>query len=182
MNDADVLKKYLSDGEEVLWSKRPDYRIFNKYDLFSVPLCILIFGGILLFFCAYIFARFADNPAAAMYTAVSWLLVFIFTFYFLFGRFPVRKKRRSREIYCVTNKRAIVVTELKHENIESVGLSDAAVVVKGDSVCFTEENAAAELFYNLGLDIFIENSPKRGVIFRGIKDSSELLNIVKENQ
>lgn len=175
------LKKHITDDEKILWAKKPTYGLFNKYDLFSVPLSLFFFGGISLKFTLFLYVSFLNNPASAFYFLTAGLLVYIISFYFILGRFLYRKKRRSRELYAITNKRALILTCLAGEELRQVNLKEAKVFVKSKNIYFDcEKNTAAELFYNFGLDVFFKIRPKRTFVFLKTENPEELVKKISE--
>ena len=174
-----AIKKYLTDGEEILWEEKPTYPLINKYDLLCIPLTLLLFGGISFLFTAYLYAQFCQSPGIAFYFLTAGLLIYIISFYFCFGRFLYRKKRRSRETYVVTNKRALVLTDIGDFGAEYVLLSEAKVRIFKNSIFFSEENISSEVFYSLGLDALLKLRPKRAVVFRNLKNLDVVIEILK---
>ena len=178
----DNFKKHLTEGEEVIWFKKASYKLFNLYDLLTIPITVFFFGSVSLIFSLYLYIQFKTNPALLMFYFTAGLLVYILSFYFIIGRFLYRKKRRQRETYILTNKRAVVFTELIEERIEEINLKEAYITHSKTDVRFTNEFSASEIFYNLGLDALIKARPKRCIAFRGLDDTASLLALINADK
>lgn len=170
------------EGEEVIWSQKANYKLFNLYDLLTIPLTVFFFGTISLIFSLYLYLQFKTNPALLMFYFTAGLLVYILSFYFIVGRFLYRKKRRLRETYILTNKRAIVYSELIDERIEEIALTDAHITHSKNDLRFTSEFLASEIFYNLGLDALIKARPKRCIAFRGLEDTASVVALINADK
>ena len=180
----DTLKKHLTSGEKILWQKKPMYRILNKYDLLSVPLTLLFFGGISFWFTLFLYTCYVNNSGSAFYFLTAGLLVYIISFYFIFGRFLYRKKRRSKELYVITNKRALILTELVYDELEEAALDKKNIKISGKSIYFgAPKSLSSALFYNLGADVFLKMRPERDFVFLNIDEPEKLLSeIFKEGE
>ncbi len=174
------IKKHLTDGEEVIWSKKADYRILDKCDILSIPLTLFVFGGISVIFSFYLYVHFMQNPGTAFYFLTAGLLIYVLSFYFILGRFFYRRKRRSKEQYYITNKRIIILTDLVYTEIEDVLIKDAQITQAKNKLIFGDQNFASDLFYNLGLDALLKMRPKRTIKYYGIENSNEVLNIIEK--
>ena len=172
------IKKHLTDSEKVLWSKKADYKLLDNCDILSIPLTLIVFGGISVIFSFYLYVHFMQNPGTAFYFLTAGLLIYVLSFYFILGRFFYRKKRRSKEQYYITNKRIILLTDLVYSEIEYVLVKDAHITQVKNDLIFGNQNLASDLFYNLGLDALLKMRPKRTIKFCGIKNPDEALNII----
>lgn len=175
----DLIKKHLTDNENIIWSHSPNYRLLNKYDILSIPLTLFSFGGISVMFTLYLYLQFKVNPGAAFYFLSAGLLVYVISFYFILGRFFYRRKRRTRERYVLTEKRAIIITDLVNDEVRSVFLENTDIKIVGKSIFFGEENPLSELFYNLGLDAVLKFRPKNAITFRGIENPEEIYKLIQ---
>lgn len=177
----DEIKKHLTDGEEILWYEKAHYSVLSKYELLCIPLTLLIFGGFSLLFTLNLYMRFLENPGLAFYFLTAGLLVYIVSFYFLIGRFLYAKKRRNNETYVLTNKRALVVTDVLDLQIVEIRLSDAKIREAKNTVYFSDENPSVEIFYALGLDALLKMRPKKSVVFKKIKDAQKVVAIAQDS-
>ena len=98
------IRAHLLPGENLLWSGRPDPAVtFSAPDVFLVPFS-LIWAGFALFW------ELGVIVSGAPPLFVLWGIPFVVMgLYFVFGRFIVKKRRKLRTAYGVTDRRAIVV-------------------------------------------------------------------------
>lgn len=94
-----VLAGHLLPGERILWTGRPDpSKLFSPADKFLIPFS-LFFAGFAVFWT--ILALTSGSPFFAL-----WGLPFVVVgLHLLFGRFLLKRSRRKRTTYAVTNKR-----------------------------------------------------------------------------
>ena len=175
------IKKHLQSGEEILWSGRPHYSLINKYDLLCIPLTLFIFGSFSLLFSLYLYTQFIKNPGIASYFLTAGLFVYIISFYFLIGRFFFAKLRRNRETYVLTNKRALIFTDISDGHIDDTEFVRNKYLKVKNSIYFTSENPSVEIFYTLGLDALLKMRPKRCVAFRNLEDVEKVLGIINDS-
>jgi len=84
------IEKYLLKEENVLWYGKSDIKkLFDKRDIFFVPLSIVV--GILIL-------RYQADT-----------LFLLFSFYLIIGRFIVKIRHKSKVIYVLTNKRILII-------------------------------------------------------------------------
>jgi hypothetical protein len=112
----------LEPGEQLLWSGRPDYqRWFYPLDVLLVSFSVL-WGG---------FAIFWETLALSSHTARDsvifplWGIPFVVMgLYLMVGRFFVRRWRRRRTIYALSDQRAFAITPAwpRGERVTSVWL------------------------------------------------------------
>lgn len=172
------IKKHLLDNEEILWQSKPGDKIFSKYDILTIPLTLILFGGISLLFTLFLITQIKINPAIGFYFLICGLLIYVISFFFIFGRFPYRKKRRKTTRYLLTNKRALIFED-NGDDYESCILEKAMPKAVGKDIYFTEKNTSSEIFYNLGLDVFIKNKPQKVFVFFAQENPSEILDLIK---
>lgn len=97
------LQPYLRANEQVLWSGRPDPEVrFAPADVFMVPFGLL-WGAFTLFFEVSLIA----NHAPLFFTLSGVPLVAV-GLYMVLGRFMVKRHRKLRTTYAVTNQRALI--------------------------------------------------------------------------
>lgn len=149
-----IINKELLPGEKVLWSGRPQQGIvFRKMDALLIPFS-LFWGGFAIFWevNALLILTETTDPIALVFPLFGIPFVLI-GLYIIFGRFMVDAKARSKTIYGLTNKRAIVVSGLFSKKVKSVDLnrlSDVSLNEKSDglgTVLLGPESPFSNLMY-----------------------------------
>lgn len=145
----------LRRGEQLLWVGHPDPRVrFTGADAFLVPFSVL-WGG---------FAVVWEVTAITTVRQplfIIWGIPFVLLgLYFVFGRFIMKKRRKTATIYALTNLRAIVCTgERSVADSPVVGIPtkvDRSRDRRHVSVTFGQQGLGGLLgmYQNTGLDFF----------------------------
>ena len=110
----DTIRPALLDGEQVVWAARPDpRRHFCAADVLLIP-----FFGVLA--VVGIAGMFATNFGAI---GVVYSLVFVaFSLYLSVGRLFVRRWRKQRTIYALTDRRALILTHNRRRGASTVAM------------------------------------------------------------
>lgn len=175
MTTQEIINKYLKH-EQILFCGKPDKTpTFNKADIFMIPFT-LIFGGAFIIY-AIISAIMMIAGQGIMFSLLG-LTCLILGIYFIFLRLWYRKKRISRQIYFVTEKRVFAFDTLRDDVIFDVLLEDVDVYSGDKSIILGETNAIGDFIYNLGLDIFFRKFAKETPAFRYIDNLSEVAKII----
>ncbi len=108
------IQSELQDGEQLLWQGKPNpNRLLSKYDIFMVPFSILWFGAVL-----FGFIKTRDN---GFFPFDIMLLFFcIVGAYITIGRFLLKRSRRKKTIYLLTDKRAVEIFAASRRKVKSV--------------------------------------------------------------
>ncbi|KQQ80903.1 hypothetical protein [Arthrobacter sp. Leaf137] len=94
----------LRQGEKLLWVGQPDPQVrFTGADAFLVPFSIL-WGVFAIFWEFMVVTTVKQQPFFALW-GIPFVLVGL---YFIFGRFIVKKRRKLRTVYGLSDRRAIV--------------------------------------------------------------------------
>lgn len=95
----------LLTGETLLWQGKPDPRkLFMPADAFLVPFYVLTFA------LAIVFTVAAIGTGAPTFVLATLSVVLVVGAYLTVGRFLVKTIRKTRTIYAVTDRRAIIHT------------------------------------------------------------------------
>lgn len=174
---SDLNKGFL-DNEKIIWSKEASTRFFSRLDILSIPLTLIVFGGISTVFSLYLYASFSKNPGLLMYFFVAGFAIYLVSFYFIIGRFFYRKSRAKKESYIITDKNIMIADS--NEVIVSSPLDRAVPFVRGKEICFSSEDMFSMLFYNLGADALLKLRPKRALVFSDIYNTDEIIKIIED--
>ena len=126
----DELRSHLDSGEKLLWAGRPAQGI-----VLTTPRdwSVSAFGVVWLGFAVYnIWPTKAPDPLKspvpfAMFVATGLLSIGI-GIYALIGRFFVDRLYRSRLIYGITDRRAIIISGLRRRSVQSIYLSSLSTL------------------------------------------------------
>ena len=123
----DELSSYLDPGEKLLWAGRPAQGIvFTPLDWYFIPFSVIWFGIVL-----YIFWQGATTNPEPMSAVGSVLFVGI-GIYLLVGRFFADAFYRSRLVYGVTDRRAIIASGILQRSLQSIDLSSLSGLKRED--------------------------------------------------
>ena len=123
----DELSAYLDPGEKLLWTGRPVHGIvFTPLDWYFIPFSVVWFGIVL-----YIFWQGATANPEPMSALVGVLFVGI-GIYLLVGRFFADAFYRSRLVYGVTDRRAIIASGILQRSLQSIDLSSLSGLKRED--------------------------------------------------
>jgi hypothetical protein len=213
MTDNNVFKNDLLEGEKILWTGRPETSvIFTFEDIVIVPLSIfvsyiLIIPWALIPFLTGISVE--SNPALLipvgtriqvgldavlsgnlnkdLFMLLIGLLLILFSFFMIFGRFLWKAYRKTKTWYAVTDKRVLILTKvfgkrIRMKNIDKVLKMRVSVGKKGmGNINFEGTWGYISLFPeklsppNTGLDIFGDSAPS----FYDIKDAQKVYDLVE---
>jgi hypothetical protein len=150
----------LRQGERLLWVGQPDPKVrFTGADAFLVPFSIL-WGGFAIFWEFMAVTTAKQQPFFAL-----WGIPFVLIgFWFIFGRFIYKKRRKLRTVYGLTDRRAIVCTGDRSVSDSPVSGMPTKVDRSKDgrhvSVTFGSQGVAGlfgtgiGMYQNTGMDFF----------------------------
>ena len=179
MNTEEIKNKYLKN-DTILWQGVPiNTPLFNKSDIFMIPFSVL-FGGL--------FVMYAVISALLMFTGQSIMFSFIgITFlligiYILFFRLWYRKKRISRQLYFVTNKRVFAFDTMRDDVVFDIPIEETDLFLGNNSLILANTNSIGDFIYNLGLDVFFRKFAKETPSFKYIENINEVSKIIINNK
>jgi hypothetical protein len=173
------LQPYLHADEQVLWSGRPDPDVrFAPADVFMVPFGLLWGVFTLVFEVSLI-----TNHAPLFFTLSGVPLVAV-GLYVMVGRFLVKRHRKLRTAYAVTNQRALIAVgtdSLQEAPIKHIPRAVRrhrdgrhASVSLGNQGLFK----AASFYGNTGLDL--QHAYGGPLTFYDVSDSEALVQVIDE--
>jgi hypothetical protein len=127
----DELRSHLDSGEKLLWVGRPAQgMVLTQLDWYAIPFSVVWLG-----FAVYSFWPFSTktpeplkSPGPLALFVVAGLLFIGIGIYVLIGRFIADRLYRSRLIYGVTDRRAIIVSGLRRRSVQSIYLSSLSAL------------------------------------------------------
>jgi hypothetical protein len=132
----------LTPGEVVLWTGQPNGSvIFHPQDLYLIPFSLL-WGGFAIFWELGVLGHWR-SPHKAGGNPFNWLMTvwgipFVLVGqYFIWGRFVFDWWRKKRTFYAVTDKRLLIVEEVRNRKLTSVRLTENTFLDKatrGDGI------------------------------------------------
>ena len=113
-----AVRGYLQSGERLKWTGAPaqGFRT-SPQDLFLIPFSLL-WGGFAIFWETTVMAALQAAPVFPLF-GVPFVAMGL---YFIFGRFVVDAWVRSRTIYAVTDRRALLLRRVFSETLNAVPL------------------------------------------------------------
>jgi hypothetical protein len=126
---ADAFRPYLQTGERIVWTGRPAQGIrFSARDIFLIPFSLLWGGIAIAVFAGSIFGGLQtaspEGGTAAILPFVLFGGVFaVVGVYVVFGRFFADAWVRSRIVYALTDRRALVLRRMFGERLSAVSLA-----------------------------------------------------------
>ena len=121
----DELRSHLDSGEKLLWAGRPAQGI-----VLTTPRdwAVSAFGVVWLGFAVYnIWPTKAPDPLKSPVPFASFVATGLLSIgigiYALIGRFFVDRLYRSRLIYGITDRRAVIISGLRRRSVQSIYLS-----------------------------------------------------------
>ena len=176
MTKEEIKNKYFKDNEEIIWTGKPDaLRWFVRLDFILIPITLILGGYMLLFaFSAFILMLRGEN----MTFALSGITVLLIAFYLIFGRLWYRRKRASKNLYFVTNKRVFVFNTLRDTVDADILLQNTELYVSKNTLFLGERFFAGDLIYALGLDLFFHKLAGQSPAFYNIKNPEVIKEII----
>lgn len=177
-NEWEPLAKVLRPGERLLWSGRPDpSKHLTRADLFLIP-----FSLMWLSFAGFWEIGVLTTDAPSFFPFWGGLFIAI-GLYYAFGRFVVKKRRKQRTVYAITDQRAIVLDHRGSQNdhplpsqpasiIRSRNGRHVSVTLGGDGGGWSWTRAGAQ-YRNTGMDLFADH--QGGLSFFDVSDSGPML-------
>lgn len=170
-----IKEKYLNN-ETILWEGAPkNVPLFNKFDFLLIPFS-LIFGGMMIIY-AVTSAIMTFSGQGIMFSLVG-ITAFILGLYFIFFRIWYRKKRISREVYFITDKRIVAIDTMRDNVTFDIPINDAALYLGNKSLILGETNSIGDFVYGMGLDIFFRKFISETPAFRYIEDIENVSKII----
>lgn len=175
MDKTQIINRFLKD-EKILWQGAPsNVPYLNKSDIWLIPFT-LVFGGAFIVY-AIISAIMMFAGKSIMFSLAGITLLLMGT-YILFFRIWYRKKRISRQLYFVTDKRVFAFDTMRDDVIFDILLEDTDLYLGYKSLILSDINAIGDFIYNLGLDIFFRKFSKETPSFKYINDLNNVSRII----
>jgi len=128
----DELRSHLDSGEKLLWAGRPAQgMVLTRQDWFAIPFSVvwLSFAIGIVTKAVYDFWQRSTPAQMPLALTVAVGLLFVgFGIYTLIGRFFIDRLYRSRLIYGVTDRRAIIVSGVRRRSVQSIYLSSLSAL------------------------------------------------------
>lgn len=119
----------LLPGEYALWEGAPPKGvIFRSADIFMIPFS-LMWWGFALFWEVTVLSMMGSSDDPMINFFPLWGLIFVVIgFYFAIGRFIADAYVRDRTRYFLTNKRAIIATDVLGPKVKSYSITPASEI------------------------------------------------------
>ncbi len=175
MTNSEIKEKYFKH-DTVFWEGAPKkVPVFTRSDFLLVPFS-LIFGGFLLAYAVIAaIMMIAGQGILFSLAGITFLLIGV---YLIFIRLWYRKKRISREVYFVTDKRVFGFDTMRDNVLFDIALRDTDLSLGYKSLELGEVNSIGDFIYGLGLDIFFRKFAKETPAFKYIDDIEQVSKII----
>jgi len=118
---ADDFRAYLQSGERIVWTGRPAQGVrLSGRDAFLIPFSLL-WGGFAIFWETSVLVMAIRTVAVLPMVLFGGAFVVVGC-YMMFGRFFVDAWARSRTVYALTDRRALIARRLFGEKLIAVSL------------------------------------------------------------
>jgi hypothetical protein len=116
----DEVRSHLDSGEKLLWAGRPAQGIvLRRQDWHLIPFSVVWFSVAVFAF----WQTLTKTPEPFALSVAAGLLFIGIGIYWLIGRFFADRWYRSRLIYGVTDRRAIILSGMRRRSVQSIYLS-----------------------------------------------------------
>lgn len=175
MDKTQIINRFLKD-EKILWQGAPEnVPYLNKSDIWLIPFTLLFGGAFIVYAIISAIMMFAGKSIMFSLAGITLLLMGA---YILFFRIWYRKKRVSRQLYFVTDKRVFAFDTMRDDVIFDILLEDIDLYLGYKSLILSDINAIGDFIYNLGLDIFFRKFSKETPSFKYINDLNNVSRII----
>ena len=170
------INKELSRSEKLLWSGAPKRGVmFRGADIFLIPFSIL--------WCGFaIFWELTAVAGKAPFFFKLWGIPFVVVgLYFVFGRFFVEAKQRSKTIYCLTSERIIIISGVFSKKVKSINLknlSEVSLSEKSDNsgtITFGSGNPLYSMFSGMSWPGMSQRMPPSFEMIQNAKTVHEMI-------
>lgn len=187
-----LFQEDLLKDEEILWAGQPDPSVlFTRADIFLVPFSLL-WGGFAIFWevCVLGVVCELQNESGALAFFPLFGLAFVLVgLYFIFGRFLYKIWKRKHTHYAVTNKRILVLTQLRRRDVQAAFINAIPSVnksIRSDGVGTLRFGGSSlmtlmsSMYANTGMDFFGPFSGGDAPAFFDIKDANRVYQLVTD--
>jgi len=116
-NILDIFHSEINPGERIIWSGQPHQGfILRREDTLMIPISLLY--GVFVIFWEYS----ALTMGAPFFFSLVGILFVLYGLYFIFGRFYIDMVQRSKTYYALTEKRIVIISGLRNQNIKTLEL------------------------------------------------------------
>ncbi len=177
MNTNEIINKFLN-GEKILWQAHPKKPpLLHRSDIFIIPITILFGGSFLLYSLITALLMFAGKSTLFSLVGITF---FIIGAYILLFRLWYRRKRISRELYFITEKRVFAFDRLRDNVIFDIPLNEVELYSGDKSLLLSDTNPLGDFIYDLGLDVFFRKFCKETPAFKYVDDINEIAKIITQ--
>lgn len=185
MDNEDInglIRDELIAGENILWSGKPEQKIFCKNDLKMIPFSLL-WGGFAIFWETEVLKE--GKPIFMPIVGSVFVLIGL---YIIIGRFFYKAYVKKRTCYYVTNKRLILAkisrrTKVKAEYINSLKTIDKDIGSDGSGdLIFGDIGFMSSMYLNTGMDAFAKTKAygQLPLAFYDLARADEVSRIINE--
>ena len=191
LDHAALFKEHLFDGEEILWTGRPDASVnFDRRDLTLIPFSIAWAGFAIFatggFVKGYIEAVKSGGQEGSMLFLVLAAAFSLLGLYLLVGRFFIKRWNKRRTYYALTDARVLVlktattrpVSGLPWDKVPAIGKAQGYVGT--GTVTFAKAGRWKTDYGNTGLEFFTLLPWGKATAFYDIADADRVYALANE--
>lgn len=185
-----VFNEELLKDERVLWEGKPNINVmFTGMDYFLVPFSLIWCTFAIFWEMGTLeLLPFSNNNEIPTFLPLFGIPFVLIGLYFVFGRFLYKRFKKKNTFYAITNKRVLIVTNLKNKSMQSKYINTINSINYSQknngmgTIRFGEFNLFADMYENTGLVFFSLGKPT--LAFFDIDDVQKiyrLINSLKNN-
>ncbi|MFZ5353380.1 MAG: hypothetical protein ACOZCL_11770 [Bacillota bacterium] len=188
--NSDV-RKILSIGEQVLWSGKPKLSVlFNRSDILFIPFSI-IWCVIAIIWELKALDIFSDligktqkvNIVVAIFPLIG-LVAVVFGLYLCIGRLIYKYWSKKNTDYYITNERILIINNKSTKSFKEMYIKSIPSISKymtkngSGNIYFGNITLGASLYFNSGLDFYVNIICKDMIAFFDIEGVEEVYKLV----
>lgn len=178
---AEEIPWQLISNEKIIWTGQPDPSVlFSRIDIFLIPFSLIWAGG-----------AFAFQGISIFYGAPLEVILFGLPFilvgsYMLFGRFILKRQRKKKTHYAITNQRVIVYSSFINSSLQAQFIQQIPAINKTvkkngtGTIVFGNPSLLDSMYGNTGFEFFSSFYGTSVISFYDVANVEEVYDLIHE--